>query len=72
MSEHANEVRGEILINNFKPENKWKFLLTGVNFYKHQSKQINRNIERKNKTQEEKKKREKRKRTQKGKKRTGT
>ena len=26
---------GEILINNLKTENKWKFPLTGVNFYKH-------------------------------------
>ena len=29
---------GEILINNLKSESKWKFLLTGVNFHKHQNK----------------------------------
>ena len=29
---------GEIFINNSKTENKWKFLLTGANFHKHQSK----------------------------------
>ena len=42
---------------------KWKFLLIGENFHKHQNKKINRNKERKNKTQEGgEKKREKRKR----------
>ena len=29
---------GEIFINNLKTENKWKFLLTGGNFHKHQNK----------------------------------
>ena len=70
MSQCANEVRGENLTNNLKTENKWKFLLTGENFHKHQNILMNRNMVRKNKTRKGKKKREggirKRKRTQKG------
>ena len=45
MSERANEVQGEILadwgeilISILKIENKWKFLLIGVIFHKHQNK----------------------------------
>ena len=38
MSEHMNEVRGEILINNLKTKSKWKFPLTGINFHKYQNK----------------------------------
>ena len=29
--------RGEIVDNNLKTETKWKFLLTGENFHKHQN-----------------------------------